>query len=323
MKGKTEPATTLLRPLLDTYPDAAIALVGCTSAGIDRYSCEMDLLVVGDRRPFTSLKFGDVLADVRFVSEKDVLRATNPEHSMALANMKPVRDTSLILSTSSATNLATYSESASKASRGRLASSLKVLGRVEEALAKGSLEEADFWLLAGTNEFGYAWLFSKELVPSPSHLLSQLRDASEGEPGKFEAFSAGAGLEASGRAGCGARLEAATVLHDILREGSATAKSDSEWSQVRTQILDGKARELITRIELAECYSFLGQDLVDSLLALLRKRPRSTIHSLATGENRLLSERLMRQLGIARSEETVRAGLLRVKEQVSLLAKWK
>jgi hypothetical protein len=322
MKGKREPAATLLRPLLETFPDAAIALIGCTAAGIDRYSCEMDvLLLTGDRKPPTSLRIGDVLADIRFLSEREFLRPTNPEHSMALANLKPVRDTSLILSTSSATNLAIFSKSANNSSRGRLTSSLKVLGRAEEAFAKERVVEADFWLLAATYEFAYAWLFSKELVPSPSHILTQLREATEGEPRKFEAFSTGAGLDAAGRAGCGARLEGAIVLHDIIREESKTATADSEWTEVRSQILDGKARELLTRIELAECYSYLGQDLVDSLLTLVKLHPRSSIHSLASGENRLLSERLTRQLGIARTTKDIRNGLSLVKAQVSLLAK--
>jgi hypothetical protein len=322
MKSKQGQAGALLRPLLDTYPDAAVAVVGCTSSGIDRYYCELDVIVVGtDKKPRASLKLGDAFADVYFVSERDVLRPASPERVLALANLKPIRDTSLILSSSSATNMAVSSEAAKKSSRGRLASSLKSLGRSEEALAKGRLVDADFWLLAATYEFAYAWLFSKEVFPSPSHILFQLREASTGEPGRFGAFSAGCGLEAAGRAGCGARLEGATVLHDLLREGSKAATAESEWSEVRTRILDAKARELITRIELAECYSFLGQDVVDCILALVKQHPRSSVQSLSTGESRLLSERLVRQLGIARSEKAIRSGLTLVKEQISLLAK--
>lgn len=322
MKGKPGPPSILLRPILDTYADSAVALVGCTSRGLDRYSCEMDVLIVtNDRRPPTALKIGDVYADVLFVPEKEVLRPSNPEHSLSLANLKPVRDTSLILSTGSAASLATFSESAARASRARLASALKTLGRADVALAHGLLVDADFCLLAASYELAYAWLISREAVPSPSHLLMQLGQSSKGESSRFEAFSAGTGLEAAGRAGCGARLEGLTVLHDLLREGSKSATAESRWSDARTGILGSKAKELIQRIELAECFSFLGQELVDSLIAVLRQHPRSTLHSLTSGDDVLLGERLIRQVGLARDEKAVRAGLEQVKAQVSSLAK--
>jgi hypothetical protein len=56
-------------------------------------------------------------------------------------------------------------------------------------------------------------------------------------------------------------------------------------------------------------------------LALVKQHPRSSVQSLSTGESRLLSERLVRQLGIARSDKAIRSGLTLVKEQISLLAK--
>lgn len=322
MKGKTGPVSDLLRPILDTYSDSAVALVGCTSRGMDRYSCEYDLLVVSnDSRPPTSIRFGDLFVDLTFVPESDVLKPSNPEHVLSLAFARPIRDTSLVLSTASATNSAVLSDSAVKASRTRLSSALKILGRADLALSRGSLVDADFWLLAGTYEFAYAWLLSREVLPSPSHLLSQLREASREAARSFEGVSIGTGLEAAGRAGCGARLEGVSVLHDLLREGAKVAEAEFAWSSARTEILGAKARELITRVELAECYSFLGQELVDAMLELFRLHPKKTLASLASGENQLLGERLVRQLGFARSEKGIRFGLDAVKQQVSLLAK--
>ena len=321
MKAKAGPAAVVLRPILDTYMDSAVAVIGCNSRGIGRYSCELDVLVVtADRRPSTSLRIGDVFLDLRFASEKEVLKPLNPEHAMSMATAKPVRDTSLVLSTSSAANFAVNEESARKASGIRLASAVKILGRAESALAKSALVDADFWLLAASYEFGYALLLSKEAIPSPSHLLAQLRERSKGNPRGLEGLSMGAGLEAAGRAGCGARLEGVAVLHDVLREGKE-AVAESEWPKVRSEIMAVKAQELVTRVELAECYSFLGQELVDGMITLLKMHPKRTLTSLTEGKDRLLGERLVRQLGLARTELAVSSGLEALKRQVSLLTR--
>jgi hypothetical protein len=74
-------------------------------------------------------------------------------------------------------------------------------------------------------------------------------------------------------------------------------------------------------MELAECYSFLGQELVDDMLGLLRASPKRSLSSLTTGGDRLLGERLIRQLGLARDEKTIGEGLEAVKSQVSILAR--
>jgi hypothetical protein len=322
LKGKPGPATTLLRPILDTYRDSAVALVGCKSRGLDRYSCEYDVVVVaGAKLPPTSLRIGEVFVDLVFSTESEVLKPRSPEQSMALAYSKPIRDTNLVLSTSAAANAAVVSESARKASRARLASAIKTLGRAEYALAKKSFPEADFWLVAASYEFGYAWLLSREVLPSPSHLLSQLRSASKGASRGFEGFSAGTGLESAGRAGCGARLEGVTVLHDLLRANSDAVASSTAWPSIRTDILSAKAHELMTRVELAECYSFLGQEMIDDFMALAAQRTKGSVASLMSGEGRLLGERLTRQLGLARSEKSLKTALDAVKKQSSALAR--
>lgn len=321
MKGRTGQASTLLRPILDSYMDAAVGIVGCSSRGLDRYSCEFDILVVTpERLPPASLRFGDVYVDAVFVTDSDVLKPGSPEHSLALAYLKPVRDSALVLSTAAAASSAMVEESAKKAERTRLASSLKTLGRAEASLAKDELVDADFWLLAASYEFAYALLLSKESPPSPSHLLAQLRESAPGFTQGFEGVSIGAGLEAGGRAGCGARLEGVGVLHDLLRE-TAKSGADAGWSKVRSEAMAAKARELMTRIELAECYSYLGQEVVDGVLAVQRLRPNRTLTALTTGEDRLLGERLMRQLGLAREKGAVKTGVEILKKQVAALSK--
>jgi hypothetical protein len=302
--------------------DSAVAVVGCNSRDFSRYSCEYDVLVVtSEERPPTSLKIGDVFVDLTFVPEREVLKPLNPEHAMSLALAKPVRDTSLVLSTGLAANSAVLTESAIKASGIRLTSALKTLGRAEAALSREALIDADFWLLAASFEYGYARLLSTETLPSPSHFLSQLRESAKGSPESFEGVSIGAGLEAAGRAGCGARLDGVTVLHDLLREGSKEATAQSEWPKVRTEILVAKAQELVAKAELAECYSYLGQELVDNMTDLLKIHPKRTLVSLTSGPDRLLGERLIRQLGLVRNGEAIRSGIEVVKQQVSLLAR--
>lgn len=321
MKGKTGQASTLLRPLLDSYLDAAVGIVGCSAGGYDRYSCEFDVVVVAEEKmPPASFKFGDVYVDATFVTNKEVLKPTAPEHVLALAGTKPVRDTSLVLSTASATSSAMLSESAEKAAMSRLGGALKTLGRSEAALGNEQVIDADFWLLAATYEFARALLLTGETLPSPSHILSQLRE-SAGPVQGFEAVSTGAGLEAAGRAGCGARLEGTGVLHDLLREGAKSGSAETEWSKVRSEIMAAKASELVTRAELAESYSFLGQEVVDAITALQGLNPNRSLTSLTTGEDRLLGERLVRQLGLVREKETLKKGVEMLKKQVAALAK--
>lgn len=322
MKGKLSQAGTVLRPLLDGHPDSAVAVVGCTASGLARHSCELDVLVVGgERQPPQSIKLGDAFADIYFLADRDVLRPPGPEQALAIAGAKPVRDPSLVFSTASAASAAALSASAETASRSRLAAALKAVGRAEEALGKEEVVDADFWLLAAANELGYSVLLRREVLPSPSHLLSQLREGPKALSKGFEVVSVGARLEAAGRAGCGARLEGLVVLHDLLREEPRAETAGSEWSAARTEIIAAKADELVSRIELAECYSFLGQELVGGILSLLRAHPKRNLTDLTTGRDRLLGERLVLQLGLSRGRKEVGAGLGLVKGQVSALSK--
>ena len=325
MVRKTGPATALLRPILDMYMDSAVAVVGCQSRGMARDSCEYDVVVVtNDHRSPTSAKIGGVYVDLSFMSEKEALNPSNPEHSVSLATAKPVRDASLILSTSAAANAAILSNSSKQASSRRLASALKTLGRAEEAVGRDAISEADFWLLAGSYEFAYAWVYSRELSPSPSHLMSQLRGLASTSRGYFEAFSAGAGLEKASRAGCGARLEGLGVLHDVIRSGHrGKSAGHSAWSKARLDIVGGKARELASGIELAECYSYMGQELVDYIQAITARGTKRTlaVSDLFSAKEHLLADRLLKELGLTRTKSSVQKGLVSVRDSVSTLAR--
>ncbi|MGD0396342.1 MAG: hypothetical protein ABSB26_05450 [Nitrososphaerales archaeon] len=328
MKGAQGPAAQLLHPILDTYRGSALAVIGCHARGLERPSCELDVLVVtNDRRPNSTVRIGDVFLDLFFVSEKEVLMPSNPEHSVSLAHAKTVRDTSLILSTSLASNAAVLANSTMRSSGQRLTSALKSLGRVEGALSKGSAIDADYWLLSAAYDCAYTLLYSREVPPSPSHLLSQLKDLSRTAPKSFESFTMSAGLENSSRMSCRSRLDGVAVLYDVLGGGHEGGKAIRPmWSATRLKSVSSKARELNQRIEHAECYSYLGTEMLNALGQLAAREGRATKtgmspSALATGKNRLLGDRLIRELGLVRERDSLKEALELVKVQVSRLAR--
>jgi hypothetical protein len=324
------PAAQLLRPLLDMYMDSAVAVTGCHAAGFQRNTCELDVLVVGkERRSPASVKLGGVYMDIVFLDEKEALNPSNPEHAASLATATPVRDTSLVLSTSSAAGTAVLSDTFGKCARGRLGSAVKALGRADGALAAKDLRETGFWLLSATYDFARGLLYSKETLPSPSHLLRQMREQSRKAPGAFEAFSGGAGLGRSSKQASERRLEAIAVLHDILRTRSTpTSGPERGWSDIGLEILRQKSSELGLRIEHSENYSFLGQEVVDDVMQLAaqggsKRGPKvsSDKGELVVGGERLLGGRLVEDLGLVKEAPSLEASLKAVNEQVSALAR--
>lgn len=330
MRGDRGPLAHLLRPIIDQYRRSALGLIGCHSLGLERSSCELDVLVVSDEEQHpATLKIGEVYADLLFLKEKDILKPASPEFALSLSRVRAIRDTTLIISTASATNLAILEVNARRGSQGRLASAVKALGRADEALGKGATKDADFWLLSASYDFAYAWLYFKQVVPAPSHLLHQLKAESKGSGRAFEAFSKGAGLERASRSACAARLEGISVLQDVLRarQGGHDLQ-ETRWATQRFEVLRRKADFLSASMDHAECQSFLGLEEVSALMALLAAEggievPYSSmvISRLAEGKERVLGENLMRELGLTRDHRGVESALRVLKEQVSKLAR--
>ena len=321
-------AAQVLRPILDTYRDSAVAVVGCHARGIERPSCELDVVVVtNERRPSTTVKMGDLCLDLMFVPEREVLKPSNPEVGVSLAFAKTVRDTSLTLSTGLASSLALLQNSARRSSSRRLAASLKSLGRADEASQKGSLLDADYWLLSAAYDYCYSILYMTEVPPPPSHLLAQLKPVSRGTQRGFEAFSKGAGLERASKRSCASRLEGLAVLYDVLGGGhEGGTRLRPAWSATRLQSVARKAGEMSQNIEHAECYSYLGTELLNAVRALTARQGASARTglgpaSLAAGKDRLLSSRLLEDAGFCRDGESIREGLALLKVQVSKLAR--
>ncbi|MGP8124764.1 MAG: hypothetical protein ACLQEQ_02720 [Nitrososphaerales archaeon] len=330
MRETSGPAARLLRPILDTYRSSALAIVGCHARGLERPSCELDVIVVtNERRLNSTVRIGEVFLDLFFVSEKEVLKPLSPEHAVSMAHAKTVRDTSLLLSTSLASNLAVLASSAKRSSSLRLASALKSLGRAEEALSKSTDVDVDvdYWLLSAAYDYAYSWLYSREIPPSPSHLLGQLKSQSKVAAKGFESFSTGVGLENSSRASCGSRLDGVAVLYDVLwggHEGARTVRPT--WSSTRLECVGSKARDLNQRIEHAECYSYLGMEMLNALRQLAAREGGASKtgvgpSALTTGKNRLLGDRLLKDMGLARDRDSLKEALEMVRSQVSQLAR--
>jgi hypothetical protein len=299
--------------------------------GIGRACCEYDLAVVTkELRRETSVRVGEAYLDIFFLSEKEALRPSDPELAVSMAYASTVRDTSLLLSSGCSAARAVLQESSRKSVQGRLASSLKAMSRSDEALSKGSAGDADFWLLAAAYDFALAWLYSVEVKPAPSHLLAQLKEHSQGHSERFEAFSRAAGLERASKSGCESRLEALAVLYDVLD----SSRSDPESSRagpgrITYEIAKRKATFLVDGAQLADCYAFLGQEVVVTLPTLSAKAGTEArvqeqpllVSLLSKGDSKMISETVMRGLGLVREDEVVRPALGALREQVSELAR--
>lgn len=319
---------SLFEPVLDTYMDASVGLVGCRSTGLEREGCEYDLLVVRpERNPPATLKVGDVFVDLAFSTESDLTAPRSPEHALSLAFVKPVRDRDLLLSSSSSAARESLNRNYQKCAEERLASAVKGMGRAEEALTKGAKGDADFWLLSAGYDFAYAWLSASEVIPSPSHLLSQLRQLSRGQPGMFETFSNATGLGAASRKSCDARLDALGLIYDLKgTPGSDEGSAAPESVRASYDLLRRKSAAALQASQPAESFCFLGLEVARSLPQILksrygRKETSALVSSLSGGEGSLLAQSVVGALGIVRPLESVEKALGALRSRVSALTR--
>jgi len=325
--------TQVLHPVLDTYLNSAVGITGCHSYGIARGCCEFDVVVVSNETaPSSSMRNGDAFIDLYFMSEKEVLGPSDPEVAVSLASIKPVRDNSLIFSTSSAAAKAVIHENLKKSAEGRLAKSLKSLGRADAALTRGSAVDADYWLMSSAYEYAFAWLYSAEATPAPSHLLEQLKAHSRESPGSYEAVSRAVGLEKASRASCAERLEALSVVADAIGTSKAGENEDLGSTSARTafEVVKAKSAYLSNSIMHVDCYSFLGLEVCGylPLVSLVRSGPPSAeedlsqiVSSVSEGDKRVIGERLVRGLGLTRDREAIVGGIEGLRTEISGLAK--
>lgn len=322
----------VMRPVLDTYLGSAVGITGCHSYGIARECCEYDVVIVtNEQRAPTSVRMGYSYMDIAFVSEKEIMKPTDPELSVALAWLQHVRDSTLVLSTSSSANKAVLQESARRAAENRLRSTLKALGRVDESLSKGMTRDADFWLLSAAYDFACSWLLSLETPPSPSHILEQLKGRSLGRSGWFRGFSNAAGLSRASRRECAQRLDGLSIIFDVMNARLSGDQEELGPTDVKTafEIVRQKAGYLANAIRHVDSYAYLGYEVASSLPKVSRPQTHEAtdadrtpvITSLTEGEDRLIAESVVRSLGLTRTEAQVVHDAVLIRDAVSELAK--
>lgn len=337
MQGSLQPTDAIVRtilPALKTFSTNEVAIIGCHCTNLARNSCEYDLLVVSrDPIPEKFVNVGDAYAEILFRNERE-LRQPGQELGLALASAVPLRDNSLLLASAIADSVRNYGTNCASWMEERLASSLKALGRVDALLEAGEVRDGDFWLLSAACDFGYAELLRNEVVPAPSHILTQLKAVPKKRAVSFTAWSDGSGLELASRVACENRLEALSVVYDVLRT-SSTDKEDFQqlWrykDQDAFTVVKLKAVEMLESMQSVECFAYLGQETVRSLLDLYSMHATSLskekefgaiVKELTIGKDRLISEDIVRSLGLVRTREMVQASAEEMKAAVSSVAK--
>jgi len=331
-RAETDPNTQTILSVLKTYPSNEVAIVGCHTARMSRKSCEYDLLVVSkDPTPPKYVRVGEVYAKIIFRSERE-LRDPEPELAAALARATVLRDSSLLLAGTIASCRRRFKDSCGKAAESHLAAALKALGRVDERVGE-NLPEADFCLTLAATDLCMAEIFSSLQVPSPSHLFAQMKGLSRRKSAIFKEWTDASGFKLASRSSCENRLEALSVLYDVLRTTAMDMTMSLRFGRYRSEdavaIVRGKALELLESRETVECYSFLGYEIVKTVLDLhamhcyaLKKEPdySNVTGELVSGPDRLISEDLLKEMGFVRQPELVKEGADSLRSAVSALA---
>jgi len=331
----TEDIVHTILPVLKSFPSNEVAIIGChATRGLSRRSCEYDLLIVNPEPvPANYIHIGTGYAEVLFKSEREI-RQPDVELALTLASAVPLRDNSLLLAGAIAESKRSFKHDCKKVMEMRLASSLKALGRVDELLSAGQPREADYWLLSAACDFAEAELLTNGVVPAPSHTLTQLKSMPKRRQSNFKQWADAFGLELSSKASCENRLEAISVVYDVLRNTSMVGDLAAEMSGYREaeaiQVIAMKANELEESMQSVECYAYLGQVAVKSLMDLytlhtakvsLEKDYSNIVRDLTVGDDRLISEEVVKSLGLVRSPENIKVASDGLKSSVSLLAK--
>ncbi len=330
--GGTDPNLQTILSVLKTYPSNEVAIVGCHTARMSRRSCEYDLLVVSkDPTPPKYARAGEFYAKIIFRSEKE-LREPQPELAASLARATVLRDGTLLLASAVASAKRRFKENCAKAAESHLAAALKALGRVDEKVGQ-NLPEADFWLTSAATDLCLSEIFSSLQVPSPSHLFAQMKGISRRKSASFKEWTEASGFKLASRVSCENRLETLGILYDVLRTTSMDMPMSLKFGRYRSEdamaVVRGKAVELLQSLETIECYSFLGYELVRTVIDIhamhcyaLGKEPdySNVTGDLTSGPDRLISEDLLRGMGIVRSAELVKSGADSLRSAVSALA---
>jgi len=331
---QTDESALSILPALKTFPSNEIAIIGCHSMKLARRTCEYDLLIVNqDPIPEKFIKVGDLYARLIFRKEADV-RQPDQDLALTLASAVPLRDTSFLLAGATSDCRRGFGMNCKKAVETHLASSLKSLARVDSLLAEKETSEADMSLLSAAKDFAYAELLMHGKIPAPSHLLSQLKSLPKRRPATFKLWADAFGLELSSRASCENRMEGLSVVYDVIRTSAVGTEIDPHRARYRevdaVKVMQMKAGELLDSMQSPECFAYLGQEVVQSVFDLYLMHTSNlekendysrVVRDLTVGDSRLVSEEVMRALGLVRTPEMIQNATAGLKTAVSSLAK--
>jgi len=335
VKSSSESLSRVIQPILDTFLNMPVALTGCNSYGIARPVCEYDLIVVNeDPEPSVSMKIGETYCDVSFMTREEAMNPSDPELAVALSSLIPVRDNSWVLSTGASANKAMLGANSKRSAESRLSLALKGVGRADDALRKNSLPDADFWLCSAGYDFALASIYASEMIPAPSHILSQMRAISRTGEASFTEWSSSIGLERASRRSCERFLDGISTIYDIITsttiEGRSSPRIEARRSEYALGILQAKAKNLLDTIQPVDCHAYLGYEAILTLSALLDLQSNKKslepdygliVYALTKGSAQIISEEVIRSLGWTRSEKDVTRGIELLREGISDEAK--
>ena len=280
------------------------------------------------------MRIGKTYFDIFFISDREAMRPSNPELAVALSSAVHLRDSSLVLSTGSSTARAMLGENARRSAETRLANALKALGRVDEVLSQENEADADFWLASAGYDYYFASSFAATITPAPSHVLKQMKDLSKRGRTNFESWSRATGLDHASRGSSERRLEGLSVVYDIIRTTFMESKAARTLERFSTdsafEVVQTKARFLLSSLQSVDSYAYLGIESVLALAALqqlnsirqsIEPNYSEIISELTVGPNRIISEDVVKSMGLTRSERTIRRNADILRESVSDLAK--
>ena len=287
-----------------------------------------------DPIPVKFVKVGEMYAEIVFRNEADI-RKPDPELALSLSSAIPLRDNSLLLASAAAECKRGFRLNCRKTTEMHLASSLKALGRVDESISLGLTAEADFWLLSAARDFAHAELLNGGVIPAPSHLLSQIKSAPKRKHPSFKQWADASGLELASRTSCENRLEGLSLIYDHAQEQRYPRRGDDLPVRPVTAGRGGRGHggqgQAADRLDAIRGVLRIPgprgrpgvADLYSLHMAKISKENdfSRVIRELTVGEDRLLSEEVLKELGLVRTAEMVKSAAAPLKASVSALAK--
>lgn len=234
--------------LFDNFPEGSFCLVGCQATGLHYPVCGYDFIVLDDKNSnivSCTIKEKHIIV---FPVRENELFGQKSRLLWALTNGIIVRDRRLILGSVLEAVRSQARSILRKAAEATTFSVLTKISRAEDAASRSENLSSGFWLLSASYDCMEAILLRNMIVPSPSHLVSQVRHLLANLQ---ESLTKGLSLELSTQLSVLRRL-------DALRE----IDERSSLSQVPIDLVETRVRHLLSNGNIVEAFSYVGYVLV-------------------------------------------------------------